>query len=101
MDTPDRWRFELETERTVVVVWRQGTLGWCERCGHEVEFLRTEATARSVGVRPEEIQQKIDHVFHVGRMQGSLAICLKSLMRFLRANGDSDDVPNLPTGGRR
>lgn len=80
-------KITIETER--VLTLRCGNLGpaWCEACGAETESVALEALGNLALDGSEKIQQWLDkgelHWFR--SPQGSLRICLRSLVHSLAA----------------
>lgn len=76
-------RITIETERILIVARRQSQRAWCERCGGEVEFVPSQQARRVLDVAPEPPRPEHRTQFHVERARNGLAVCLKSLLRFL------------------
>lgn len=84
--TPDRrTRITIERERILVLARQLSTRGRCEKCGHEVEFLKQEQVGpilESVsGAWGEPSQERL----HLEQAKDGLVVCLKSMLRFLKA----------------
>lgn len=72
-------RITIETERVLLLLRRQTSRGWCERCGQEVDLIGI-AQVRSVldGI-PLEAKSKTQ--LHLERAKEGLTVCLKSLLQ--------------------
>jgi len=80
-------RITIETER--VLTLRCGGLGrfWCEQCAAETELVTLDALENLAAEGTERIQQWLDQgKLHWSQSpQGSVRICLHSLVRLLGA----------------
>ena len=83
-------RITIETER--VLTLRRGSLEriWCEKCGAETEIVTLEAIGNLAPEGPERIQQWLGkRELHCSQSpQGSVRICLRSLVRLLGTGND-------------
>lgn len=83
-------RITIETER--VLTLRCGTVGriWCETCGAETDIVTLEALGNLAPQERERIQQWLDkRELHWSQPpQGSVRICVRSLVRLLGTSND-------------
>lgn len=84
METGNRWRIGIETDRTLIVLGRSATRGWCERCGQEVELVAAKRAEQALGMTLGQIETQTLSKFHLGHAKDGLVICLKSLFRLLQ-----------------
>jgi hypothetical protein len=85
METDNRWRIGIETERTLIVLRRRATHGRCERCGQEVELVTIRSAEQVLGMSLAQMETQAPSKFHLTQAKEGLAICLKSLLRFLQS----------------
>ena len=82
----ERIRITVETERILIVARQRAARQWCASCGAEAEFLPSSEARRLLDAAaepPAELQRKGFHL--VGKSSG-LAVCLRSLLRFLEGS---------------
>ena len=93
-------RITIETER--VLTLRCGSLRrlWCEQCGSETEIVTPEALGDLAPEGPEKIRQWLDKgELHWSQSpQGSVRICMRSLMRLLAAEAADGSSGERETG---
>ena len=77
-----RTRITIETERVLLLLRRQTSRGWCERCGQEVDLVAVEQ-ARNV-LEGIPFEGKSDTQFHLERAREGLAVCVKSLLQVVK-----------------
>jgi hypothetical protein len=79
----ERTRITVETERILIIARQRAARQWCATCGAEAEFLPSFEARRVLDAAtesPAEMQRK---GFHLVGKSGGLAVCLRSLLRFL------------------
>jgi hypothetical protein len=83
-------RITIETERVLTV--RCGSWGhiWCEQCAADTEIVTLEAVGKFTTTGPAQVQQWLDQgELHWSQSpQGSVRICVRSLMRLLGTGND-------------
>jgi len=83
--TPDeRTRITIETERIMVITGQHATRGWCKECGRLVELLPHDQAQRLVQAGPLPPEMSQDKL-HVSRTKNGLVVCLKSMLRLMKA----------------
>jgi hypothetical protein len=85
METHNRWRIAIETERTLIVLRRSAKYGCCERCGREVELVAARSAEQVLGMSLAQMERQAPSTFHLTQAKEGLAICLKSLLRFFQS----------------
>jgi|SRR4051812_27202870 hypothetical protein len=91
MGTETRTRTTIETEYISIIASRQRVVGWCERCGHEVQMLSLEAARQFLESRPDKYERRGQSKLHLQEAKDGLVICLKSLARLLQLPGSNPD----------
>jgi hypothetical protein len=85
MAAGQRSRVTIETERILIIARHHAVVGWCERCGAEVQLLRSGHAANALQGVPEPWGQQLSGKAHLSHAKDGLVICLRSLLRFLQA----------------
>ena len=79
----ERTRITVETERILIVMRQRAAREWCARCGAEAEFLPSSEARRVLDTSAEPVAEIQRKGFHLVGKNGGLAVCLRSLLRFL------------------
>ena len=79
----ERTRITVESERILVVARQRAAREWCARCGAEAEFLPSSEARRVLDTASEPPAELHRKGFHLVGRNGGLAVCLRSLLRFL------------------
>jgi hypothetical protein len=85
MTAESRTRITIETERILIIARQHAAYGWCERCGQQVELLPSAHAGHLLQLAQDQLQARHQGKLHLEEAKGGLAICLKSLLRFLHA----------------
>lgn len=85
MPSERRTRITIETERILIVASQRATRGWCRGCGREVEFVSQEQIGHLLGTSSQQPARWSQKKVHLQQAKDGLAICMKSLLRFLQA----------------
>lgn len=75
-------RITIETERVLLLLRRQTSRGWCERCGQEVDLVGLEQAGNVLDGIPLEGKSKTQ--LHLERAKEGMAVCLKSLLQVVK-----------------
>ena len=68
----------------MVITSQHATRGWCKECGRLVELLPHDQAQRLVQAGPLPAEMNQDKL-HVGRTKSGLVVCLKSMLRLMKA----------------
>lgn len=75
----------IETERILVITRQHAVRGWCEKCGHEVEFLPSDQVRRRLDANAGRVlEQHRNNLHRWLANDGLILLCVKSLLRFLQ-----------------
>jgi len=75
-------RITIETERVLLLIRRQTSRGWCERCGQEVDLVGIGPVGNVLDGIP--LEGKSETQLHLERAKEGLAVCLKSLLEVVK-----------------
>lgn len=78
-------RITIETERVLILACRQAARGWCQKCGSEVEMLPEKEAVNILQRVSIERPAKNERRLHLEQAKEGLAVCLKSMLLFVRA----------------
>ena len=85
----------IETERVLVIARQHAVRGWCERCGHEVEFLPSHQVRPLLDTTSGRLLEQHRNNFHRWLAKaGLILVCIQSLLRFLQS-ASGQKVPRL------
>lgn len=79
-----RSRVTFETERVLMVARGQAVLGWCERCGAEVQLLQSGPRGNALHRMVMRLNRQLPGKAHVLHAKDRLVVCLEPLLRFLQ-----------------
>lgn len=91
----------ITTEKHEIFIMHLGTLetvlGFCERCGAEVEMLTVDSAVRVSGINGHRIVQQIanDQIHSIETVNGHLLLCRKSLIENLKGQHPNSDLTLL------
>jgi hypothetical protein len=78
-------RITIEREQILIIARPNASRGWCKQCGVEVEFVAREQVRSFLDPLPEHSGGWQKNKIHLAQAKDGLAVCMKSLLRFLQA----------------